>query len=203
VLLDPAPAIDRHERALSQELAASDADEERESQDRSIAPGNPDSSPDQPGGGVETDEFDPPGATVMSIAGLGPSRLRVSRPGSGDRRADLETLRAALSDAMGADEQLAGDGDEDAASDALLVAMASPGASGMDRRPTPDYLTSACILALGMGLVTGPIIPDLLRLLPSRSSRWRAARGGAPSLHPGAGTRDRGFGTWLGRRFGP
>jgi hypothetical protein len=203
VLLDPAPAIDRHERALSQELAANDADEDQESQHRSIDPGDPDSSPDGPGGDVESDEFDPRGATVISIAGLGPLRLRVSRPGVGDRRADLETLRTALSDAMGGDEQLAGVGVEDAASDALLVAMASPRASEMDRRPTPDYLTSACILALGMGLVTGPIIPDLLRLLPSRSSRWRAAQGGAPSSHPGAGTRDRGFGAWLRRRLVP
>src|SRR5262249_34545372 len=148
-------------------------------------------------------EVDPPGATVMSIAGLGPLRLRVSRPGVGDRRGDFETLRAALSDAMGTDEQLADVGVEDAASDALLVAMASAEASGMDRGHTPDSRSSACILALGMGLVTGPIIPDLLRLLPTRSSRWRAARVGAPSSHPGAGTRDRGFGAWLRRRFVP
>ena len=202
VMLDPVPAIDRHERALSQEIADNDADDGPESREPSIVPGDQDSDPERPGSGIGPEDDDPPGANVVSIAGLGPLRGKVSRLGGGRRRGDLAALHAALSQAMGQDEQLAGVVADEEAGDALLVALAPPAAVDAARRPAPDYLTSACILAIGMGLVTGPLIPDLLRLLPSRSSRWRGGRGCGPSLESAAGSRDRGFGHWLRGRIG-
>ncbi|MGN6672726.1 MAG: hypothetical protein ACTHMA_05460, partial [Thermomicrobiales bacterium] len=75
--------------------------------------------------------------------------------------------------------------------DQFLAALAVPLSPDNDRRPSPDYLTSACVLALGMGLITGPIIPDLLRLIPSRSSRWRIVPAGT-----GRTSRDAGSGQW-------
>jgi hypothetical protein len=86
--------------------------------------------------------------------------------------------------------------------DPVLVAIASPATSDGDRRPTPDYVTSACILALGMGLMTGPIIPDLLRLLPPRSSRWRGNRPGGTARLAIGSPREQGFGSWRRRRLG-
>ncbi len=201
VMLDPVPAIDRHERALSQEIADNDVDDGPQSREPSIVSGDPDLDPEGAGNGNGPEDREPPGANVVSIAGLGPLRGKVSRLGGGRRRGDLGALHAALSQTMGGDDQLAGVVDDAEAGDALLVAMAAPGAVDAGRRPAPDYVTSACILAIGMGLVTGPIIPDLLRLIPSRSSRWRGG-GRGPSLESAAGSGHRGFGHWLRGRLG-
>jgi hypothetical protein len=196
VVIDPVPATDRHERALSQEIAASELAEGREHGDESFFPGDHDFTPD---GGA--DGIGPAGGAVTSIAGLGPLHLKVSRPGAGHAGGELDALRAALSNAMCPEDQLAAVFDEDQAGGTHLVAMNSPMTSDRDRRPALDFLTSAFILAVGMGLVTGPIIPDLLRLFPARSSRWRGMRTAAGGL-PTAGSPDRVFGSWLRRRFG-
>src|SRR5262249_7539635 len=119
-----------------------------------------------------------------------------------DRRGGLAALHAALSDPIRRADDLAGVVGEDRGDDPVLVALVGPASSDRAPPPTPHFLTSAFILAPGMGLVTGPVIPDLLRLIPSRSSRWRTIRRGGSALNPGPATRERGFGTWLRRQLG-
>ena len=199
VSIDQAPAIDRHERALSQEITSNDSDEDQttqevadsgeklfEAQDRVV---------DGKAGGTYTQE-----TATVSIAGLGPLPLKASGLRLHDGRSEMDALHAALADSVRSEDHPAELAAGDLDPEALLVSLVSPTSSGRDRRPTPDYLTSACILALGMGLITGPIIPDLLRLIPSRSSRWRSVRAGHPIPSAG-GPRERGFGLWLRRRL--
>src|SRR5262249_10337803 len=134
-----------------------------------------------------------PDETRVSIAGLGALPMRVSGSAGGDRTVDLDALVAALSGlAAERDRPDIAEGKSQAA-DQFPGALACPLPSDDDRRLSPDYLTSACILALGMGLITGPIIPDLLRFIPSRSSRWRIVPAGTGRPSRDAGSRRRGF----------
>lgn len=196
LMLDPAPAIDRHERALSQEIAPDD-DDLTAVVDPSSSVGDPDEDPGESGGRSLS-----PRESVVSIAGIGPLPLKISAAGSGGRGGELGALQAALADTPRRSDGLAGILAEDRVEDPILAALTRPASTDGDHRPNPDYLASACILALGMGLVTGPIIPDLLRLMPTRSSRWRAIRGMGAGPAADGGDRARRFGSWLGRRIG-
>ncbi len=201
-MVDPAPAVDRYERALLQEIDEHDADggdgpagrsgQEDSPAEESLDPDR--ASPAEPSG--------PGDRNFVAIAGLGELPLNVSASVARERAVDLDALLAALpgSSRSRAEPNLAAD--EDLAVDPLLVSLTLPASSApTERRAAPDYLTSACILAIGMGLTAGPLIPDLLRLIPSRSSRWRIAPAGAPEHGGGIASRDRGFGDWLRRRI--
>jgi hypothetical protein len=82
VMIDPVPATDRHERALSQEIAANDVDGRRELLDRSTDAGDRDPASDRSVDGSEAVASDHAEGAVTSIAGLGPMHLKVSRPGA-------------------------------------------------------------------------------------------------------------------------
>ena len=157
VMLELAPAIDRHERALSQEIAAEDADEGQEARASSIPLLDADAIPTRRGDGGDSEGDNSLGQAVVAVAGLGPVHLKVSAAGIGDRRGGLAALHAALSDPIRPADGLAGVVAEDRGDDPVLVALVGPASSDGAHRPTPDFLTSAFILALGMGLVTGPV----------------------------------------------
>ena len=195
VLIDPAPAIDRHERALSQEIRSSDSDEDQTAEELADSGEKATAAQDRVVEGTMGGTH-PSEAAIVSIAGLGPLPLKASGLRVHDRQSELDALHAALADSVRLEDHPG----DDREPEALLVSLVSPTSSGKDRRPTPDYLTSACILALGMGLITGPIIPDLLRLIPSRSSRWRSVRAGRP-IPSASGSGERGFGPWRNRRL--
>ena len=81
------------------------------------------------------------------------------------------------------------------ATDDRSVMLARPESSEADGRPVADYLTTACVVVLGLGLTTGPIIPDLLRLIPSRSSPMaHRPRRGPCGSSGGSTSRPRAFG---------
>lgn len=195
---DPVQTIDRHELALAQEIASGDID--ARSGGRGLGTRRDyDAGALDRGDPTESGDSTQEARSYASIAGLGPLSLKVARGRHRRRRGELGALHAALvesTDARLSREMAAAD---DAGEDPVLVAIAAPASAEGDHRPTPDYVTSACILAVGMGLITGPIIPDLLRLMPPRSSRWRpglAVRG------PVGPSRDRSFGGWCRRRLG-
>ncbi len=112
------------------------------------------------------------------FTGLGPLPLRApGSVGAARGNVNLDAMLAALAvttvdangtqGAAGPDEPgpllgLFGDVDHDA-----------------DSRPAPDYLTTAFVLALGMGLTAGPVLPDLMRLIPSIAPRRGIAPAGA------------------------
>jgi hypothetical protein len=197
VLMEEAPAVDRHERALSQEIVANDGGDG--TSDRKALPDHSGSGPTRRGKAGGPGDSPAPDETRVVIAGLGALPMRVSGTAGGDRTVDLDALVAALSGlAAERDRPDIAEG-EGKAADQSLAALAVPLSSDTDRRPSPDYLTSACVLALGMGLITGPIIPDLLRLIPSRSSRWRIVPAGTGCPSGDAGSRQRGFGRLAAR----
>jgi hypothetical protein len=194
VLLDEAPAVDRHERALSQEIAAND--EGHDTPGLKTLPDHPDADATRRGKAGDPEDFPAPDGNRVTIAGLGALPMKVSGSAGGDRTVDLDALLAALSGLSGKGDRPDIAEGEGQATDQFLAALAVPISSENDRRPAPDFLTSACVLALGMGLVTGPVIPDLLRLIPSRSSRWHIVPAGAGRPSRGAGSRK----NRLGRR---
>jgi hypothetical protein len=202
VMADPAPSLDRYERGLSQEIDEHDAQTGDGPVARSV---QGDGLGEESAGIDQASPVEERGlreGNFVAIAGLGAMPLKVSATTGATRVADLDALLAALPGASRGEAERAVAGDNDVAVDPLLVSLTLPVSSSQhDRRVAPDYLTSACILALGMGLTAGPLIPDLLRLIPSRSSRWRFAPAISPGLSDGTASRKRGFGHWLRRRI--
>jgi hypothetical protein len=202
VMADPAPSVDRYERALLQEIDEHDAQTGEGPAARSIQEDGPGEESPAIEESRPLEDAGPGEATTEVIAGLGALPLKVSASTGGKRVADLDALLAALPGAAVGEAGPAVASNDDLAVDPVGVSLTTPTSSSRhDRRGTPDYLTSACILAIGMGMTAGPLMPDLLRLLPSRSSRWRFAPTMSPGLSGRTGSGRRGFGPWLRRRI--
>jgi hypothetical protein len=199
VTADPAPSVDRYERALSQEIDERDAskiDEPLARSESRIDRGDVATRPDE---GRPSDELGSPGGAYVAAAGLGALPLMVSASTNGEPTADLEALLAAMPGAPHgeAGPRVAGTDDPDV--HASLAELTAPASSSIDDgRPAPDYLTSACVLAVGMGLTAGPLIPDLLQLIPRRSPRRQFVPAGDSV---GSTPSRRRFGDWLRRRL--
>jgi hypothetical protein len=202
VMVEPAPSVDRYERALRQDIDEHQARTAEEPSARSTpelaaggnAAGIDNSRPGEGSGPRDTH--------VVAISGLGALPLKVSAIRGENRAADLDALLAALPGAHRDETGPVLARDEDRAVDSLLVSLtASTVSTAPDRRSAADYLTSACILAVGMGLTAGPLIPDLLQLIPSRSSRWRLAPGGSGRRSERSESGERRLGSWLPRRL--
>jgi hypothetical protein len=193
VLLDAAPAVDRHERALSQDIDARDFEGDDGSGSGAARAGRFDSVLARADRRGRSDEFDPEEGTHVAVAGLGALPLMVPAYRNEGRTTDLDALLAALPGSPSEDLPAVVVGGDHAADD-LSVDLATAASSHGETRPAPDYLTAACALALGMGLTTGPLIPDLLRLIPCRSSRWSVVPAGAARLFGKARSRRRGHG---------
>jgi hypothetical protein len=194
VLLDAAPAVDRHERALSQDIDTRDFEVNDGSESGAARAGRFDSVLARADRRGRSDEFDPAEGTHVAVAGVGALPLMVPAYRTEGRTTDLDALLAALPGSPSEDLPAVVVG-ADHAADVLSIALATAASSHGDTRPAPDYLTAACALALGMGLTTGPLIPDLLRLIPGRSSRWSVVPAGAARLFGMARSRRRGPGT--------
>ena len=160
-LVDPVPAVDRHERGLSQAIddRVIDADDETESSSRRR--GRYDSSLAQTREYVVDEERDPEHRTHVAVAGLGSLPLIVPARGREGRGADLDALLAALPGSPAGEDIPAIVAGGNLATDDRSVMLARPESSEADGRPVADYLTTACVVVLGLGLTTGPIIPDL------------------------------------------
>ncbi len=196
VEVDPAPAIDRHERALADAIATNGLDTRSSDRSASALASN-----GEGGDAIDRDGPDRTGQEPDSVVGLGPLRLMASRTRRIDRQGSLDALYAAMGPAGSTGtirSVMNGDSTEEVP---VLVQFASPESSAADRRPTPDYLTSACFVALGMGLIARPILPDLIRLLPSHASRWGRRRFVPTSSEADAPLHRRTFETWLRRRL--
>jgi hypothetical protein len=196
---DPAPSVDRYERALSQEIDEHSTGTIEEPLVRSGRHVDHEAVASRAEEARRSDETGARDRNFVAIAGLGALPLMVSASANRKASTDLEALLVAMPGATRVENGATVAGHEDSDVDpsvATLTAQAS--ASQSDGRPAPDYLTSACVLAVGMGLTAGPLIPDLLRLLPRPSSRRRFVPVGRLV---GTTGRDRGFGHWLRRRI--
>lgn len=193
--VDPAPAIDRHERALADAMVSNTL--HRLAADPTATSHDPN---EERGAGIERDGLNRPPQGSDSV-GLGPLRLMASRTRGIDRRGSLDALYAAMGPAGTTGTIRAVMEADPTDQNHVLLAFAAPDSSDADQRLTPNYLTSACFVALGMGLIARPIIPDLLRLLPSRASRWGRRPIPPTPSSPGATPGRRSFGSWFRRRL--
>ena len=196
LLNDPAPPVDRHERALLQAIEESGSEDDSHAPIRNRDParfkGSPRESPSDSAtmGGSD--------GTQLASAGVGAFPLKVTGRIGGVQTTDLDSLLLALPGSLedmptraivASDEQSAGD---------ISVELISARESTRTDRVAPNLLTAACGLALGLGLTARPLLPDLLALLPPRFTRSRRFGKGSksyPESHApwtkGIGRRDR------------
>lgn len=184
VLLDPTPTVDRHERGLFQAIDG----RVEPAEDHGLATGRFETSDAELArADVPADEeWDAESGGHITVAGLGSLPLAVPARRMDSGTYDLDALLAAQRRSIVRNELaavVAGDEQRSAGSSSLSINAA---AGHGDGRPAPDYLTVACVLAVGMGLTSGPLIPHLLRLFPGRNSRWRVVPAGAARFFRGA-----------------
>jgi hypothetical protein len=197
---DLTPAVDRHERGLFQEIdGLSDGDAQaataRRSQlasvDRSISAWDAETTLDADG----TD------GSVVSLRRGGGFPFKVTASPSGPR-ADLSALLASLPASPDSEHAPAS---HEAIHVWPAVALGAEPRRAAEHSQSPDYVTAAWGLALGVGLTTGPLFPDLLAVVQARLPKWllgarvtkRVGERPRPGRRRFAGLRD-----WL-RRLSP
>jgi hypothetical protein len=176
VLADPAPPVDRHERALSQEIDGLTSDPDGGAAARRWEPVHiEESSPALEVAETQGRYSPPDDATVTAVAALGAWPLHAltlgDPPGGGALEALLETLPQAVG--VGSEDIPAMLAEADPGLASLTVALAMPWPAPVEEHPLPDNLTVACGFALVLGLSYGPLLPDLLAVVQARSSPWR------------------------------
>ncbi len=129
-----------------------------------------------------------PGGFPLMVTSLQGDRSRVNR-------SELLATLPTLDDPAESGDPMAGFTDVAA----IKIRRADPGPESEDPTCT-DFLTAACGLALGVGLTSGPLYPDLMALvrtwLPSRLRR----RNLALAVRSGRSRPSRFLARWFGRR---
>ncbi len=100
---------------------------------------------------VVDEERDPEHRTHVAVAGLGSLPLIVPARGREGRGADLDALLAALPGSPAGEDIPAIVAGGNLATDDRSVMLARPESSEADGRPVADYLTTACVVVLGLG----------------------------------------------------
>lgn len=195
--LDATPAVDRHERGVSQAIDDRPYDDDLPDDDADptvldgvvVASAGGRASPAEP---RRADADDAP-------IGLGPMPLKTADAAAPAPGApNLDDLLAALAVTAHHDRpapSVPAGPDEPGPSLGLLGTTRHDA----DSRPAPDYLTTAFVLALGMGLTTGPILPDLMRLIPRGGGRRGFLPAGAARYFARNPARPRPVGDWRWR----
>jgi hypothetical protein len=164
---DLSPPVDRHERALLQEIPNLEPENELENTIDSVSRGRR--------ALVQAEEdparSDPADRYVTVVLGAGGFPMKVTSRSSRDR-AGLAGLLASLP----APVELAPAGDTVPGSLAAAadrsVALPAEVSYSADRRKEPDYLKGICGLLLGLGLTAGPAFSDLISSVRRKTCRW-------------------------------
>jgi hypothetical protein len=169
---DPTPEVDRLERALFQEIERRDAETGIDQDEARSALTHSDSGEDR---------LLEPGSPVAAVAGAGASPLELTAL-SRTRRTDLHGLLSAIAPAaVGAD---AAEGPAVTAHwidprQIAVITDASP--RRVDVPPYADFIKAACGVALGLGMSSRALFPDLLSSMKKRAlTRLRTVRSKAP-----------------------
>jgi hypothetical protein len=179
---EPTQPVDRRERALLQEidgLENSDGAQSVAWRSRDTEPETAANLPTPAG----TPEYSGGGGAVVAVLGRGGFPLKVTSGGHGER-AGLTELWATLP----SDSDLSG------SAEAHISVSGVPLTTPTEPAEGPDYVKAAFGLAIGVGLTSGPLFPDLVASLPRRIPRWlvavrpRSGRQGLASV-PGHGKR--------------
>jgi hypothetical protein len=176
---EPTQPVDRLERALSQEIAGLGAGDDEQTASRGNGAHDEEMSEDPgtwPGSIGTTGTVGP----VVSIPGRGGFPHKVTSLGR-DQRVQFAAVWATLPAAAQANGTVAGTELGAISRSELPVAQTVSYRSAPESLEFPDYVKAACGLALGLGLTSGPLFPDLIASLPGRLPKWltilRARRG--------------------------
>jgi hypothetical protein len=183
---DPTSPVDRHERALLQDMEGIGTEDDTATPvvlgDLVNSSGDSSSRIESEPQSSETDEDH---GMVRVVSGGGGFPLKVTAPPSG-QRADLAALLAVLPDSNDSKREIPLATGEDITLDEFSVARIEVSTSPTDRLELPDYLKAAYGLVLGLGLTSGPLFPDLMESLRNRAPKWlvgRRARGRRGNSH--------------------
>ena len=197
--------VDRHERALSQEIEGLESVDGEQS--TAWRPEDTDEeSSSRPGNQAGLSGFTGPNRPVVDVPGSGGFPMMVTSPGRGQhaRIADLWATLPSFADPESSASTSA-QSDISSLREGTLTRAASGGSSS-DTGKAPDYVKAACGLAFGLVMTSGSLFPDMIARLPRRIPKWLAAlravagRGRLPSRsrHPlGA------ISTWMRGLFVP
>ncbi len=164
---DPTPPVDRHERALLQEIPSLDRENDSEDPADSISRGRwavvqveEDASPAQSGE-----------RHVTVVLGAGGFPMKVTSRLSADR-AGLAGLLAALPVPVEPASSADSPPGSFAAAEDGSVGRTAQVSYPADRREISGYLKAACGFVLGLGLTSGPLFSDLITSLHRKTTRW-------------------------------
>ena len=111
------------------------------------------------------------GGPVISIPGRGGFPLKVTSLGR-DQRGQFTALWATLPAVPNPDSVESGTALSAVTEDEPPVVPAVAFRSAPETLECPDFVKAACGLALGLGLTSGPLFPDLITSLPRRLPKW-------------------------------
>ena len=95
---------------------------------------------------------------------------------AGGQRADLPALLASIPSISGSNGETACPADSDTSISTVQFALAAESLTSTERSEGLDYLKAAVGLAIGMGLTSGPLFPDLLASVQARLPKWMRKR---------------------------
>jgi hypothetical protein len=176
VLADTAPPVDRHDRALSEAIdGLAPGNEEGEATHLSELAGIAESSPapafaQRDDRGARSDEV-----PLVVHAGLAAFPLQGTSLGGEAGRVELAALLETLPRSVGTEDVPPIVAQAEPWLGAIAVALTIPGRDTGDEPAYPDRFTIACGLVLFLGFSYRPLLPDLLALVQTHSSRWRRA----------------------------
>jgi hypothetical protein len=178
---DPTSPVDRHERALLQDMGGIGTEDETATLtgDSDLVKISGEQAPriEAKPRSCQRSEED---CSVVVVSGGGGFPLKVTAPSS-SRRADLAALLAVLPGSSDPKSEIPVASSEDLSLYELSVALAAESTSSTDRHQEfPDYVKAACGLAIGLGLTTGPLFPDLMQSLQGRVPKWIFGRRARP-----------------------
>jgi hypothetical protein len=167
---DPAPPVDRHERALSHEIDAALSDDgscETEWHSELARHGSTTISPVETGGSASSST----GGTVVAVSHGGGFPLMVTALGHG-RRTDRAALLATVpsTPAVYVPEPQASAVER--SSDQAQLALVDQADSSSAHSQVSDYMKAVWALALGLALTSGPLFSDLLARMPTQWPGW-------------------------------
>ena len=167
-------AVDRHERAMSQEIDGLGSDDGEQSTAWQSNTADRRTATEQ-----RSSEFAEPGEVVVAVQGRGGFPLKVTSRGRG-RHGRFTELWATLPSETDSPGAVSSSAESNALpSDLSLSSAAADRAT--DPVEVPDYVKAAWGLAIGLGLTSGPLFSDLIASFPSRVPKWLVI------LQPGSG----------------
>jgi hypothetical protein len=163
---DATQQVDRHERAMSQEIEG-------------LEPIDGEHSTVLRSDDTDSELASRPGSSrfvgpVVDVLGTGRFPMMVTSPGRGHHvpLADLWAALPSFSDSEGSPSIAA---HVDITLGEVPETSAATSRLSSDGAALPDFMKAACGLAFGLVMTSGPLLPDLLASLPRRIPKWLAA----------------------------